>query len=103
MSNDLRGRLELMAKLMEDPALLKEADRIEKVQFEVKGDYVEAWTDPARRHVVRRARDGKYYCACPDWKWRQKSAPGRACKHVLRLQLSDVELPIPTPKETSWP
>lgn len=69
---DLRGKLKLMAKLMEDPKIEGEFDRISKVQFEVMEGHVRVWSTSGRQYEVRYGADGVLYCNCPDWRFRGK-------------------------------
>lgn len=88
----LRGRLRLAAKLMDDPNVEREFDKIVALEYEVLEDKVLVWTKPERKHEVRTGADGVVYCMCPDWKFRNKKNAG-TCKHVMRLSLDRVAVP----------
>lgn len=36
-------------------------------------------------YVVKRGRNGAWYCSCPAWKYQHKNPAERTCKHINAL------------------
>ena len=40
----------------------------------------------ARSYTVKQGRDGVVYCSCPAWRFQQRAAGARTCKHIAKAQ-----------------
>jgi len=76
-------KLELLARLADNPEIRALVEKAKLVRYEVHEHGVTVWTVDNRHWEVRRDDKGNVYCTCPSWRF-CKETP-KSCKHTVAV------------------